>query len=143
MTRPKNYQTKQRDAILNYIVSLDGAHITAAQIARHFEKVAAPIGKATIYRCLDKLTENGNLRRYITDGISGACYQYVETASPDDACLHDAHLHLKCDDCGELLHLECDALDELERHISGTHAFQVNTTKTVLYGRCEDCLRKT
>ena len=137
MTRPIGYNTKQREAILNYIVSLENTHVTAAQITRHFEKEAVPIGKATIYRHLDKLTENGKLRRYVTDGISGACYQYVGS---DD--IGDAHLHLKCESCGELLHLECDALEDLERHVFNNHAFQVNTTKTVLYGMCDDCLQK-
>ena len=136
--RPINYNTKQSEAILKYIVSLEGAHITAAQIARHFEQEAVPIGKTTIYRHLDKLTENGKLRRYVTDGISGACYQYVGN---EDIC--DAHLHLKCEGCGELLHLDCEELDSLERHVLDKHAFQVNTKKTVLYGKCDYCLQKT
>ena len=135
MTRPTNYETKHRLAILNYIVSLDGAHVTAAQIAAHFEKEAAPIGKTTIYRHLDKLTESGMLRRYVTDGISGACYQHVEIR---EDCSN--HLHLKCEDCGELLHLDCTALDDLNRHVSAKHAFQVNPMKTVLYGKCKACL---
>ena len=137
MTRPKNYKTKQREAILNYIISLDGSHVTAAQIALHFGKKTSPIGKTTIYRNLDRLTGVGKLRRYVADGLSGACYQYVGKEKTNDA-----RLHLKCDCCGELLHLECEALDELERHISIKHAFQVNAMKTVLYGKCEDCLQK-
>ena len=107
------------------------------QIALHFEKETAPIGKTTIYRYLDKLTDDGKLRKYLTDGVLGACYQFVGSEN-----FIDAHLHLKCDSCGELLHLECKALDELERHISVKHVFQVNTMKTVLYGKCEDCLQK-
>ncbi|MCL2866144.1 MAG: transcriptional repressor [Clostridia bacterium] len=136
MTRPSGYNTKQREAILHYIISRDNTHVTAAQIIRYFEKEALPIGKATIYRHLDKLTESGALRRYITDGLSGACYQYI--GSDDD----DAHLHLKCDRCGELVHLECDALGDLERHVLDEHAFHINATKTVLYGTCDDCLQK-
>ena len=137
MTRPINYNTKQQGAILDYIVSLDGAHVTAAQIVLHFSQEAAQIGRTTIYRHLDKLTERGKLRRYITDGVSGACYQFVRGS---EMC--DGHLHLKCESCGELLHLECEALDELERHVFDEHAFQVNTYKTVLYGKCDGCLEK-
>jgi len=136
MTRPKNYKTKQRQAILNHIVSLDGAHVTAAQIAAHFDKEAAPIGKTTIYRHLDKLTESGKLRRYVTDGKSGACYQYVGSG---EGC--GVHLHLKCEGCGELLHLDCKALDDFKHHVSTNHAFQVNPMKTVLYGKCKACLQ--
>ena len=137
MNRPSNYRTKQYEAICSYIASLGSDHVTAAQIASHFQEEDIPIGKATIYRHLEKLTENGKLRRYVTDGVSGACYQYVES---DQIC--DGHLHLKCEFCGELLHLECEALDDLERHVLDEHSFHVNTTKTVLYGRCDDCLHK-
>ena len=75
MSRSTSYKTKQREAILGYIASLKDAHVTAAQISQYFAKEALPVGKATIYRHLDKLTENGVLRRYVSDGISGACYQ--------------------------------------------------------------------
>ena len=135
MKRPENYNTKQRETILGYILSLGGAHVTAAQIVSHFEKRAVPIGRATVYRHLDRLTESGKLRRYTTDGISGACYQYAgERCGP--------HFHLKCESCGELLHLECETLSGLERHVFDKHAFQVNTMKTVLYGRCGGCIQK-
>jgi len=137
MTRPARYNTKQRAAILAYIASLEGAHVTAAQIAAYFALETVPIGRTTIYRHLEKLTTGGQLRRYVTDGISGACYQLINNY---DAC--DSHLHLKCEGCGELLHLECEALDELERHVYDQHAFQVNTIKTVLYGTCDECLHR-
>ena len=137
MRRSAGYNTKHRKALLDYIVSLKDTHVTAAQITRHFEKEAVPIGKATVYRHLDRLTEKGELRRYVTDGLSGACYQYIGSNNSDDA-----HLHLKCDNCGEILHLECDALGDLERHVLDEHAFQLNATKTVLYGTCDDCLQK-
>ena len=136
MNHSANYNTKQREAVLNYVISLDGVHVTAAQIVEYFEKEAVPIGRTTVYRQLDKLTESGKLRRYTTDGVSGACYQYAGNSAN---C--PVHLHLKCESCGELLHLECGAFTELERHVFDEHAFQVNALKTVLYGRCYNCLQ--
>lgn len=137
MTRPVTYNTKQRKAIFDFIVSQTGAHVTAAQIAKYFENENAPIGRTTIYRHLDKLTESGKIRRYITDGISGACYQYVDDKAP---C--DSHIHLKCESCGELLHLECTKLYEIQKHVTDQHAFRVNSLKTVFYGICENCLQQ-
>jgi len=137
MTRPDNYKTKQREAVLGYIMSLNGSHVTAAQIARYFENKDAYIGRTTIYRHLDRLTESGRLRRYVTDGVSGACYQYA-----GDEKSNDSSLHLKCESCGGLSHLSCEALNALERHVSDEHAFRINSTKTVLYGMCGACLRK-
>jgi len=133
--RSANYNTKQHKAILDYIVSLEGAHVTAAQIAEHFENESVSIGRTTIYRHLEKLTESGMLRRYTTDGISGACYQHADGR---EDC--DTHFHLKCDNCGELQHLECDALGEIRQHVFDQHGFQVNVLKTVLYGLCDGCL---
>ncbi|MCL2678363.1 MAG: transcriptional repressor [Clostridiales bacterium] len=137
MTRPGSYKTKQRNAVLSYIISLEDAHVTAAQIAEHFGKSSLPIGRATIYRHLDKLTECGKLRRYTVDGVSGACYQHIE-----DAAGCRTHLHLKCEICGELQHLPCETLTEIQRHVFDNHAFEVNALKTVLYGRCGNCLQK-
>ena len=137
MTRPEHYNTKQRKAILDYIVSLNGVHVTVAQIADHFKKEHAPIGRTTIYRHLDKLSSNGQVRRLIPDDASGACYQY---AGDIETC--DSHLHLKCEDCGELMHMECDKFSEIQRHVFDEHAFQVNALKTVLYGKCDNCIHK-
>ena len=137
MKRSASYNTKQRAAILQYVASLDGAHVTAAQTVAHFAGGSVSIGRTTVYRHLEKLTENGQLRRYTTDGISGACYQFVGVM---ENC--DAHLHLKCEDCGELIHLECHILSELERHVLARHAFRVNVLKTVLYGKCDDCIKR-
>lgn len=131
----ENYNTKQRKAILDYIASLGGKHVTAAQIVEHFKNEDVPVGRTTIYRHLDKLEEIGKVRRYIIDGVTGACFQYVDN---QEHCR--THLHLKCEQCGRLLHLHCDMLDEIQRHFLKQHAFQVNSMKTVFYGKCEACL---
>ena len=134
MKRSATYNTKQREAIFSYIVSLEGAHVTAAQIVGHFEEESIPIGRTTIYRHLDKLTETGKLRKYTTDGLSGACYQHTKNS---ENCR--SHLHFKCEECGELQHIDCKALDELQHHFFYKHGFNLNPLKTVLYGKCRNC----
>ena len=135
MERVVGYRTKQREAILEYIISNKDTHVTAAQVVEHFEKESTPIGRTTVYRHLDKLSESGRLRKYITDGVSGACYQLAE--DKEDCRVH---LHLKCDGCGKLQHLDCDMLDDIQKHVHDQHSFEVNAMKTVLYGKCDDCL---
>ena len=134
MGRPLNYHTKQLEAILQYIASPGSGHVTAAQIMAHFAHSGARIGRATVYRHLDKLTESGHVRRYTIDGISGACFQY--TGQCEDCPLH---LHLKCEACGKLIHLDCELLPEIARHMLHSHSFQINPAKTVLYGQCKSC----
>ncbi|MCL2873729.1 MAG: transcriptional repressor [Defluviitaleaceae bacterium] len=137
MSRKTTYSTKQSESILEYIISLGNRHVIAAEILKHFESSDTPIGKATVYRHLDKLTECGKLRKYVTDNLSSACFQYVDNS---EDC-HE-HLHLKCEDCGELIHLQCDLLNEFSRHIHNEHAFWINVVKTTLHGKCMSCFPK-
>jgi len=137
MKRLSSYNTKQGEAINEYIVSLKNTHVTAAQIVSHFENREIPVGRTTIYRHLDKLIKEGKLRKYSVDGIIGACYQYVDD-SEELQCLL-----LKCENCGELIHSDCDVLQKIHQHIFKAHTFRVNTTKTVFYGKCEACSNDT
>ena len=134
MNRPLSYNTKQREIILEYIVSLGNTHVRATQIVSHFGDKEISVGRTTIYRNLEKLAQEGKLRKYNVEGISGVCYQHV-----DDTVSEHKRLLLKCEDCGELIHLNCDALAEIHRHIYQDHTFKVNTAKTVFYGKCEAC----
>lgn len=136
MKRPVNYNTKQSEAILTYIASVSGEHITVGQIAEHFDKNDFPIGLTTIYRHLDKLVENGKVRKYTLDGVSGACYQYVIDED------NQKYFNLKCEGCGTLLHLQCGMLDEIQQHIYKDHSIQIDTMKTVFYGKCTNCLNE-
>lgn len=137
MERSSTYQTRQGEQILDYLASLGGAHVTAQGIAGHFGGQKPPIGKTTVYRHLEKLVESGRVRRYFLEGDS-ACYQYVENGA---ACRN--HFHFKCETCGELIHLDCDVLDDVALHVRRSHRFTINPLKTVFYGLCGDCRKKT
>ena len=134
MKRPDNYHTKQREAILSYIASLGGGHVTAARIVGHFRGQGVSVSRPTVYRHLEKLTRSGRLRKYTTDGVSGACYQQADGG---ERC--QIHLHLKCEGCGELQHIECEAFGKIRRHVFDEHTFAIDAMKTVLYGKCGHC----
>lgn len=134
MTQKKYYQTKQRDLILNFLKENKGRHMTAEQISLHFKNLNASVGQTTIYRHLDKFIEEGLVYRYETGQGIGACYLYEKE---DDES--PSHYHLICDGCGQLLHVECDFLDELSMHIQDKHRFKINRCKTVLHGCCDHC----
>lgn len=126
------YNTKQQDAILSVLKSTKGKHITADEIYLKLIHQGKPVGKTTVYRHLEKLTADGTVRRFTTGDNSGACYQLS-----DSHC--NEHYHLKCSDCGKLIHVECDFLDELATHLMGDHNFELDKCKTVLYGKCKKC----
>ncbi|MDR3207406.1 MAG: transcriptional repressor [Oscillospiraceae bacterium] len=134
MHRPTSYHTRQGEAILAYLASLEGGHVTVEQIAAHLDGQGAGVGVTTIYRHLDKLAADGRVRRYTLDGAAGSCYQYVDDWTP---CRE--HFHLKCEACGGLYHLRCDTLGELADHVAQEHGFQIDPMKTTFYGLCRNC----
>jgi Fur family ferric uptake transcriptional regulator len=146
--RATGYSTKQSQAILTYIASLGGSHVTVGQIAGYFESIGFPIGLTTVYRHLDKLVRSGRVRRYIMEGISGSCYQYEYVDDGGDnvrARVHGesaGHFHLKCEGCGVLLHSRCEVLSGIPKRVYEEHAFRIDASKTVFYGKCADCLGK-
>ncbi len=128
------YKTRQKEKILQYLSTHAGQHVTAQELSRHLEADGTPVGTATIYRYLDALVTDGVLRKYTIDPRTCACYEYV---APDGACKR--HFHLKCMRCERLIHLHCEHLDGLEQHILEHHGFQIDQSKTVLYGLCKEC----
>ena len=136
MRRPCTYNTKQGEAILAYIASLEGQAVTVEQIDKHLKENNIGVGLTTIYRNLDKLLVCGKIRKYVIEGVTGACFQYVQQTSPESE-----HVHLKCEDCGQLYRMKCDKLEDLGQHVEHEHAFRINTIKTVFYGTCKNCSR--
>ncbi|MGI6175984.1 MAG: Fur family transcriptional regulator [Christensenellales bacterium] len=135
MKRPAHYHTKQRDAIVSYLSSLEGAHVTAGRIAAYFKEQGIRVGLTTIYRQLDKLVQEGVVAKYTVDGVNSACYQYTDEDSDADK----DHYHLKCEMCGDLIHLQCDHVATLSRHFFEKHLFALDSQKTLFYGTCNQC----
>ena len=105
---------------------------------RHLQDNETPVGTATVYRTLEQLVEEGIVRKYVLDGKSSACYQFL--SGEPHACTE--HFHLKCTQCGQLFHVSCDYLNQLGEHLLEHHGFVIDHTKTVLYGLCAACAKK-
>lgn len=133
------YNTKQRELILRFLSESDGKHVKAEEIFDYLKKNDTPVGKSTVYRYLDTLTEQNIVRKYTIEDGQGACYQFVgETGH--SRCRE--HYHLKCSNCGELYHVSCELMDKINLHILEEHGFTVDNSKTVFYGICEKCRRE-
>ena len=130
----QEYNTRQKEYILEYLRANDRRHVSVGDILEHLRQTGREVGTTTVYRYLDRLTRSGEVRKYVIDETSGACYQYI---SDSDGCLE--HFHLKCIRCGRLLHVNCNYLKEAGEHILAHHGFHVDRSKTVFYGICETC----
>ncbi len=132
------YRTKQRNELLAYLETVPGQHVTVSDVCAYFKAHGKTIGTTTVYRQLEKMVDEGLITKYIIDGNSPTCFEYVgeHTHETEEVCYH-----CKCEVCGRLIHLHCDELPDLERHILERHGFAINPMRTVFYGVCAECSR--
>lgn len=127
----KNYNTKQKDKIIEVINRFDNRHFTAEQVFKALKEDNASIGISTVYRHLDKLAVAGEVQKLASIAGESACYQRKGCA--------DNHFHLKCINCGSLEHLSCEKLMDISKHVALEHDFIIDSSKTVFYGLCHNC----
>lgn len=117
--------TFQRQVVLSAVQTL--CHATADEIHRFVAASHPGISKATVYRNLGLLSENGQISHI--EATSGADY-FDCTTSP--------HYHLQCTECGKIFDVPFLYLGELN-HIPVDPGFTV-TGHTVLFkGVCALC----
>lgn len=134
---PQKYRTRQRELIEGYLKEQGERHVTAEEIITFLKNQDTPVSKATVYRSLDKMSEQGIVRKYtIEEGIC-ACYQYM---GEQKGC-HE-HYHFKCSRCGKLFHVTCELMNEITDHVYKEHDFMIDSSKTVFYGLCGECRKK-
>lgn len=137
MPNKTTYRTRAQEELLSFLKKNPGTHHTASQIRDHFAAEPHPIGMATIYRHLERFVKDGSVRKYVLGPGDQACYAYME----DEGCA--SHFHCICEECGRLIHLDCEKLQQLRSHLLSEHGFAINSGKTVFYGTCSGCLGKT
>lgn len=132
-----NYKTKQKSAVLQSVKNMGDKHFTIDNLCDILSKSGDVVGRTTVYRCVEKLSADGILRKFVMPQGESACYQYV---GEHNRC--NEHFHLKCEKCGNLIHIDCDEMNGLAEHIKIHHGFSLNPLKTVIYGVCEECASK-
>lgn len=125
-----SYNTKQRSAVLSFFEDNAERQFTIDELIEALGEDAP--GKSTVYRLVKKLEEEGAVRRFTREGTSKSVYQLAGTH-----CCSE-HLHIKCVDCGLLIHLDHDAQDELTK----STGFVIDDSLSMLYGRCAACARR-
>lgn len=133
MNTGKEYKTRQKERILQFIKDYKGSYFTASDIMTRMEKSGDKVGLTTIYRYLDKLTGESVLKKAIMDGSQSACYKYLGRKSGT------LPFTLKCEKCGKILDIQCPELYKLYNHLSMEHQVTIDPGKTLFYGRCKRC----
>ena len=64
MAQSEGYKTKQRDHILQFLIENQSRHVTVDDVVDHLKQSGNPVGKATVYRYMDKLVNQGDVRKF-------------------------------------------------------------------------------
>lgn len=126
-----NYQTTNKKKILDYIKKQDSS-FTTKSLYQEMKKEKEDVGLTTIYRFLEELEKQEQIKKYY-NSKNIAYYQYL------DPCSHENHFYLKCSECGNLIHIDCDCIIDLEKHIQKKHHFKMDNKNIVITGYCSNC----
>lgn len=124
--------TKQREIIFNVLNENQGNHLSPEDLHELASKYDKEIGIATVYRTLvifDKLNIVHKL------DFDDNRYRY-EIIREDD---HHQHHHLLCKNCGKIIEVEEDHLEDLEKIIEEKYLFKVSNHDLKFYGECSEC----
>lgn len=128
------YKTKTKDFIEEFIQNHKNVRFSAAELFESLKTSGEVINMATVYRNLDKLTENGKLIKSKNPSDDCCYYQYAE---PSAHC--DDHLHIQCCKCGKVLHLGGHEVEPFYEYLKNKMGFEINFKESTLSGLCQQC----
>jgi Fur family ferric uptake transcriptional regulator len=120
--------TTPRQAIIKMVAPRHD-HFSAQEVWEEVRANHSGIGRATVFRTLDLLTELGVLNRIHTgDG----CHRYT-------VCETTHHHHMMCVGCGTVIPLEAGGIESQIRRMAEEAGFDLLTHHLELVGRCASC----
>ena len=121
-------RTAARRAILHTFVE-NGGHLTADELADQVRAAHPSVGRMTVYRTLELLSELG-LIRPIYQGTGAAHFVLLDQGR---------HHHLVCNRCGTTIEFEHCGSEAIRRALSEQHNFEIQGHLLEFYGLCEGC----
>ena len=122
--------TIQKRLVLDAVCAL-ADHTTAEQVYAEVVQHHPSISKATVYRNLNSLAQDGQLR-------------HIPLANGADRFDHylQPHSHIECTECGCFcdVHITCD--ESLDAKVEELTGYQNSTHELVFRGICPSCAHK-
>ena len=115
-------------ALVSETVKKMRKHASADEIYNAIAKDHPTIGRGTVYRNLQRLSELGERRKR---EIPGGADRY------DFLCTD--HYHVVCTKCGQVFDVDMDYMKDLEKTIKNTHGFEFTSHDIIFKGICPDC----
>lgn len=119
--------TIQRSLVLEAVKELK-CHPTSDEIYEKIVKKYPSISRGTVYRNLNLLSENGEIRR--VEMPSGADRFEVQRRD---------HYHARCVQCGQVFDVDMEVIPDLEKSIKDSHGFKFVSHDIIFKGTCFAC----
>lgn len=119
--------TPPRLAVLQ-VIEQEGEHLNPAEILAQAQTIHPAIGRATVYRTLEMLTQL-RIVRPIYVGENGPTYIRAE----------GGHHHLVCSECGKVIDFEQCVADQMVQELTDRFGFQIKSHLLEFYGLCASC----
>lgn len=124
----KVYNTVQKQQLLEFLKNNSDRAFTIEEIASEIS-----VGKSTVYRLMPKLVDEGIAKRFTKGTSRRFLYQLIGCGC------HAVHLHMKCTQCGRILHMSNAASETLLQEVLEKSNFSVDKEQTMLFGKCAHC----
>ena len=125
----KRRNTAQKQVIRDTLAAL-GSHVSAGEIYQKLGETHPTIGRATVFRVLSDMADDGTLLRI---RIPGTDDRFDTTAYP--------HHHILCRCCGAVNDVWYSEEPDLTAHIRDTSGFVIENAAILFTGVCESCRR--
>ncbi len=125
--------TKQKNLIYQTVVDLKG-HVSADDVYMVISKNYPSISKATVYRNLNVLSEEGKIRRIEPySHLSEQRFDYLLTP----------HSHAICSKCGKMIDVYVDGEELIDKNAKSVEeGFELTSHELIFEGICKECRAK-
>ena len=127
--REKGYRiTPQREIVIE-VIAHSGRHMSADEVLEEAHKRAKSLNRATIYRTLEMLVDEGLASRA---DLGGGRVVYATGE-------HGPHLHLVCRHCGRVLEVDEAPVEPLLEKLRTSYGFDCRPKHFAIHGVCREC----
>ena len=130
----REYHTRNKDLIMAFLRAHPDTRFCASDLHRAMSASGQSVNLTTVYRNLERLTENGTLLKFKSSRDDACVYQY---SGEHSRC--DEHLHIQCGRCGKMLHLEGPEMERFSEAVLQNFGFSLRCGESLLSGLCEKC----
>ncbi|MCG8401945.1 MAG: transcriptional repressor [Firmicutes bacterium] len=125
--------TPKREQVLKVLLENKDKHLSAEEVYNLVKLRAPDVGLATVYRTLE-LFSNFDIIHSMDFGDGRKRYEFSSQSMDGHR-----HHHLICIDCGRIIEVTEDLLEELEARVTNRYNFVISDHELKIFGWCREC----